>query len=369
MSEYEPLLDRLLASAPTFDFFQAVRLFECAETTKAPVGVEGPPHAESVRFRVHNSLTFPTSSIQKLDPPSGALKMPTLTVNFLGLTGPSGVLPRHYTEVIERMARDSDNPERFVLRDWLDLFNHRFISLFYRAWRKYRHWLAYDLSDRVHNHLDPIATVLFSLVGLGTGGMRERFRVTAVGDPATRDTPRVLTRIDDLALLHYSGLLSHQPASAAGLRGFLEDYFELPVRVVQLVGQWLHLTPENQSRLGEVGQNNSLGMTTVAGTRVWDVESKITLRLGPLEYARFNSLLPDPTETPERKDFFLLVQMARFYVGPQFQIDVQLVLERSAVPDCQLPLSTADGPQLGWNTWLVSQSLGRDPDETVFAGD
>ncbi len=369
LSEYASLLERLFAHAPTFDFFQAVRILERASTKRVRVGAEGPPQEEAVRFRAHNSLAFPTSPIQMLEAPTSEAPVPVMTVNFMGLTGPSAVLPRHYTELIERMMRETDNPERYVLRDWFDLFNHRFISLFCRAWTKYRYWLAYDRGDHAGNEPDPFANVLFSLIGLGTGGMRKRFSVTTREDAGGRMESRVLSRIDELALLHYAGLLSHQPASASGLEGLLEDYFLLPIQVMQLEGHWLHLTPDNQSRLGDAGHNNALGMTTVAGTRVWDVESKITLKLGPLDYARFLSMLPDRSATPHRKDFFLLTQMARFYVGPQFQLSVQLVLARAAVPDCQLPQSTAEGPQLGWNTWLVSQSLGRDPDETVFAGE
>ena len=365
MSEYVSLLESLFAHAPTFDFFQATRMLERAAAERVPVGVEGPPHREAVRFRVHNTLTFPTATIQRLDAPASETALPIMTVNFLGLTGPSGVLPRHYTELLERMAREGDNPDRYVLRDWLDLFNHRFIALFYRAWRKYRYWLAYDRGERPSGESDLFTHLLFSLIGLGTDGMRGRLRVTAA-DAARPGERRVLSRIDDVALLHYAGHLAHQPANASALAGILEDYFQTPIQVLQLEGQWLQLTPENQSRLGELGHNNALGETTVAGTRVWDVESKITLRLGPLAYERFLSFLPDRSETTERKDFFLLAQLARFYVGPQFQLGIQLVVARDVVPECRLPESTADGPQLGWNTWLVSQSLGRDPDETMF---
>src|ERR1019366_7608006 len=95
------------------------------------------------------------------------------------LTGPSSVLPRHYTELIERLVREADNPERFVLRDWFDLFNHRFISLFYRAWSKYRYWLPYDRRDHLRSEPDLFTHLLFSLIGLGTAGQRNRLQVTS----------------------------------------------------------------------------------------------------------------------------------------------------------------------------------------------
>ena len=367
--DYPPLDAKLFGSAAEFDFFQAVRLLIGRTADRAPVGEEGLPATEAVRFRVHNSLCFPPSSIVKLEPPGGDLAMPVLTVNFLGLTGPSGVLPRHYTELLERLAREMDNPERFVLRDWFDQFNHRFISLFYRSWSKYRFWLGYDRQDHLRREPDIFTHLLFSLVGLGTDGHRHRLQVKSATASNDATADHVLAQVNDFALLHYAGLLARKPRSADGLEGLLEDYFSLPIRVMQLQGQWLQLTPENQSCLGEEGHNNELGATTTAGTRVWDVESKIGLRVGPLAYAQYLHLLPDRSSVSVRKTFFLLTQMARFYAGPQIQLEIQLVLQRDETPDCRLPISTADGPQLGWNTWVFSQSLARDPDESVFRGD
>jgi type VI secretion system protein ImpH len=105
----------------------------------------------------------------------------------------------------------------------------------------------------------------------------------------------------------------------------------------------------------------------VAGERVWDVQSKIRLRLGPLGYARFTEFLPDRTPTSRRKEFFLLCHLVRLYVGPELDFDVQLVLRAEEVPACQLAPSESDGPQLGWNTWIRSQPQARDADDAVFA--
>src|SRR5262245_50912462 len=89
---------RLLEESFAFDFFQAVRLLERLDPNRKPVGRTSAPRAEAVRFKAHLSLSFPPSSIYNLDPPSSPLPVPALTVAFLGLTGPSGALPRHYTE-------------------------------------------------------------------------------------------------------------------------------------------------------------------------------------------------------------------------------------------------------------------------------
>ncbi len=101
--------DRLFAEGYAFDFFQAVRLLERLAPERRLVGREGPPAAEVVRFRALNVLSFPPSAIAEALPPSDTLPLPALRVAFLGLTGPSGVLPRHYTELLMRLratARD-----------------------------------------------------------------------------------------------------------------------------------------------------------------------------------------------------------------------------------------------------------------------
>src|SRR5262249_34475701 len=124
---------RLFAEPFAFDFFQAMRVLERLFPDRAPVGRSGPLAREVARLHAHLSLSFPPSAIYDLALPENPNQMPAMTVTFLGLTGPSGVLPRHYTELLLRLEREAKGPEKRALRDWLDLFNHRLLSLFYRA--------------------------------------------------------------------------------------------------------------------------------------------------------------------------------------------------------------------------------------------
>src|SRR5262249_36542598 len=156
-----------------------------------------------------------------------------MTVAFLGLTGPSGVLPRHYTELLLRMEREANGSEKRALRAWLDLFNHRLISLFYRAWEKYRFYVAYERGEHAGREPDAFTQVLFSLAGLGVPKLRGRLRVVTPEGPGER----TVARIDDLALLHYSGYLAQRPRCATSLEALLGDYFGLAVRVEQFRGQ------------------------------------------------------------------------------------------------------------------------------------
>jgi len=367
---HEPsVADRLFAAGYAFDFFQAVRLLERLDPERRPVGREGPPAAEAVRFRtLLTSLAFPASAVCEAIRPGEALPMPALRVAFFGLAGPSGVLPRHYTELLMRQERDVKGPERRALGDWLELFNHRLISLFYRAWEKYRVPVAYDRGQATRSKPDPITQALYSLIGLGVPHLRNRLRVE-VPDP-TGGPAQVLARVEDPVLLYYGGLLRQRPRNAAGLEALLADYFHLPVRVQQFQGRWLPLDLENRSCMADGGLNTELGVSAVAGERIWDVEGKFRVRLGPLDFATFEAFLPDPAPVRERKAFFVLSHLVRLYVGPELDFDVQLVLRAADVPGCRLA-AVEPTARLGWNTWLGwlgTRPRDRDADEAVFDG-
>jgi type VI secretion system protein ImpH len=351
--------ERLFQESHRFDFFQAVRVLERwaqeqarlnAHPERAAVGYDTAPAQEIVRFRATAALSFPAGSISQLRTPSRKPEddsdlppLPEMNVGFLGLTGPSGVLPRHYTEMLIQRVRDHD----YSLRDFLDLFHHRLISLFYRAWEKYRLPVTYERSKLRGSGLDLATQGLFCLVGLGTNGLRGRLE------------------IDDEAFLFFSGHFAHFPRSASALEALLGDYLEMPISVLQLQGQWLYLSPDDIARMPSPsfpkGLNNQLGLNLVVGEKVWDVQSKFRLRVGPLNYRQFRSLMPNG-------DALLpLCQLARTYVGPELDFDVQPVLKPEEVPWCQLKQIDGDGPFLGWNTWVRSQPFTREVDDTTFS--
>jgi type VI secretion system protein ImpH len=362
--------ERLFEEGAAFDFFQAVRLLERWSPARQPVGRNGPLAAEIVRFGAHLSLSFPASrgifEIQRPATPNSAALM---AVTFMGLTGPRGELPDHYTELLLRLERDGKGPERRALRDWLDLFNHRFLSLFYRAWEKYRFWRGYERGEHDRTEPDPFTRALFSFVGVEPLPLRRRLRVSCRVDDAGDRAEKVLARIDDLALLHYGGFLAQRVRCALSLQVLLEDYFQIAVRIEQFRGRWLSLDVSSQSRMGAIRGNNGLGLDIVAGERVWEVQGKFRVRLGPLRYADFVQFIPDRKLIPQRKAFFLLVHLVRLYAGPEFDFDVQLVLRKEDVPACQLTDKDGLGPRLGWNTWVRGQPAARDADDAAFAGE
>src|SRR5208283_4179181 len=223
-----------------FEFFQAVRLLERLFPEKSPVGGFNPPGAEVVRFITNSTLAFPASEVQALEwPQDGAGRM---KVNFMGLTGPEGVLPFYYTSLLAERTRAGDRSAV----DFFDIFNHRIISLFYLAWEKYRFSIAYE---RVG--LDPFSHHLMDLIGLGTPGLQNRLPVP------------------DDSMLYYAGLLAQRPRSASALQSILGDYFEVPVEVEQFAGGWYLLDRNTQTALDAgLGESGQLGFGAVVGDEV-----------------------------------------------------------------------------------------------------
>jgi len=347
----DPPLDRELFEEPyRFDFFQAVRLLERLYADRQPVGRDAAPAQEVVRFVAHLSLSFPPSEIYDLTPASDDPAAPArMSIAFMGLTGPHGVLPRHYTELLLERARQKD----FTLRDFLDLLNHRLTSLFFRAWEKYRVAVAYERAATRKEGYDPFSLALFDLIGLGTPGLRGRLHV------------------DDDTFLYYAGLLAQQPRSASALAGVLTDYLGVPAHVVQLCGRWLPIPAESFSRLGspdprsglvQENVNNVLGVNAVIGSRVWDQQAAFRLRLGPVTFAELSDLLPSGAI------FRPFVQLARFFVGQEFDFDVQFVVKAEEVPGCRLGDESARAPRLGWSTWLKTEPFSRDAEDPILGG-
>jgi type VI secretion system protein ImpH len=325
----------VLVEAPyRFDFFQAVRLLQRRDSPEgAAVGHDGPPSREAVRFRARLGLKFPASALDRLETSGSSDRPHTLTVNFLGLTGPSGVLPYVYTELLRTRAGTGEPaPAAF-----LDLINHRLVSLFYRAWEKHR--VAFDTEAGENSRF---AGHAFALMGLGLASLRERHT------------------FPDQVLLKYAGYFAQQRRPAVVLEGLLRDHSGLPVEVVQFSGRWVRLDPADRSALGGRGGQNSLGVSLMLGARVWDGAGQIRLRLGPLSYADFRDHLPDGT------GFQPLGDLARLFVGAGFNLDVQLVLKAAEVPRCRLSSRRDSGARLGRTAWLLSRLTTRDADEAVF---
>ena len=343
------LIDRLFAEPQAFDFFQAVRLLEELHPDRMPVGEFSDPHDEVLRFETAASVGFPASAIQSLaeGEDGGPARM---RVNFFGLTGPLGVLPLDYSLYTSQRMRSGDR----ALKDFLGLFDHRMISLFYRAWARSRAAVVFEPSPDPELRPDEqprdwLTRHLFDLAGLGEPALRGRLP------------------FEDSTLLHYLGLLALPTRPAAALERLLGDYFDVAVVVEQFIGAWYPLEVSSQSALGDDASSGGaalggavLGGGAVAGDEVWDQQARVRIRIGPLTRSRYDEFLPGGASHETLRG------LTRFFGNDQFDFEVQLVLAREEAPAFQLDAGDTALP-LGWTTWLRTGPLDRDPDDALFA--
>jgi len=328
-----PLARCIHAYARDFDFFQLVHLVERLVPEAAAVGDTGPAAREPLRFRPALSLGFPVADIESAEWRDALLSsggFVTLTTTFLGLYGTKSPLAAHFTE---QLLSNGEGEAR--VRDFLDLFHHRLISLLYRVWKKYRYFVTFRADGR-----DPISMVVRGLLGIGTPHVDDD-----LGIPAT-------------VLFRYAGLLSQRPRSACGLAGQLQDYFDgLPFDLEQCVGRWVWIEDGQRNRLGQA--KCALGMDFLLGERIYDCSGKIRVHIGPVgldDYCRF---LPDADAAAQLRN------VLRFYCTDPVEYDVRVTLRGEEVPRTRLGAAGPAG-RLAGTTWLLSQPC--DDKSAVFQG-
>jgi type VI secretion system protein ImpH len=313
------LEDSLFHEPYAFEFFQAVRLLHLRSRRRA----RALPGDEPVRFRASFDLGFPPSDIRELRTPAGG-DTPEMTVAFFGVGGCGGPLPTSFTEeILGRLSRHDTATTAF-----LDIFHHRLVSLLYRIRQAHRLELTTEAPVRT-----PAARYLFSLFGLGMPSLASQLHAPA-------------------ALLRYAGLLAHRPRSAAGLATLLSDAFGVPVQVQQFAGAWTDIDTTELTHIGAHGCNNMLGRSATLGTRVWIQDAGIRLRVGPLEGAAFEALLPGGPAHDA------LLELTHFYAGAHLHVDVQLVMRGPDVSQ-----ATVGASRLAWGGWLRRTPLPESDDQ------
>ena len=312
-----------------YGLFAAVRWLEAAHSDRPRVGTTARPVDEPFRLGQEPSLQFAPSTLSEFDPGQGG-RPPRLRNRAIGMWGPQGALPLHLTEYARDRLRNGDDS---TFADFVDLFHHRLLSLFYRAWAQAQPAVSHDRPDE-----DRFRMYVGALFGIGPRTLRDR------------------DAFPDLAKLFMAGAYSAQTRHAEGLRGILSHYFSVPVEIEEFRGQWLELPAQSVCKLGDSPETGALGQTTVVGARVWDCQSMFRIVVGPLGYDAFCRFLPGEP-TMER-----LTAAVRGYVGDEQGWDVNVILKRNEARSVQL----GQHGQLGWTTWLLGDEPGDDLDDMVI---
>ncbi|SDT88621.1 type VI secretion system baseplate subunit TssG [Halopseudomonas salegens] len=323
------LVESLEKDTHTFDLFALLRRIDALNKNNLPLGRAPRPRNEPIRLGQKPSSSFAPSALADLERNRDS-QPAKLTIHGFGLFGPNGPMPLVMTEYVrERSELHGDK----ALAEFFDLFHHRLISLFYRAWAEAQSTNSLDRPDT-----DSFSRYVSSLLGL-----QGRSIVSRPGS------------VPHHAYLSQAGHLARQVRNAEGLARIIASYFQVEVNVCEFASRWLRISEDQQTRLTGF-QGCQLGVDTIAGRRVLDRQHHFKIVLGPLTLAQYSSFLPGGAGNRQLSDWIST------YVGIEFSWEVSLILQANEVPTCQL-----GGPQqLGWLTWVGDSGKKDRSDLTLY---
>jgi type VI secretion system protein ImpH len=306
------LFSDILDEPERHDFFIVMRRLERHFANRPRIGDTATRRHEYVKIGQDPFLAFPASNLSDARrEDNGEFNV---LVRFLGLLGPQGALPLALTaEAQEYMLAEDDALPRF-----LDIFNNRFIQLFFRAWGNSRPIVHHDRPDD-----DRFETYVGATVGLGSSVFRN------------------LDSVPDIAKIGFAGLMGPAAKSASRLRDLISGMFGVKVEVEEFVGMRLMFEPDQLSVIGKA--NAALGKDTLLGAGVFSVQDKIRLRIFVPTLDSYREFLP--TGNLSR----LLAEMYFFYAGAEIDWDVELAIPAG---ECA-PVRLGQSGQLGWTTWMA----------------
>lgn len=345
-----PLAKKVESSPWRFDFFQLVKLLESETNASNEVGDFTPVQDESIKFITNPQLNFEPSAVKQVRSTTKANVQNNditkehlqkeLEVNFWGLNGSAGTLPYHYSELITQRIRNNDH----ALKDFVDIFNHRSLSLFYKAWQKHRPWLQHPSKDapiskyKINQH----QAILKGLTGL-SGEHNASFNKP------------------EGAWLNYSGFASARVSSASMLKHAINHHFGLSVRLNEFKGQWEHMPPDVRTRLSDRksnGMNNILGVSALLGARCWNAQNRFEVEIVEIEYKQFM------TFSPGSEKLNALYEFIKFKVGTELDFDLTLKVQKSKLYPASFKVGKQ--PQLGWNSRLESRSKNNNETDDII---
>ncbi|MCZ2497597.1 type VI secretion system baseplate subunit TssG [Xylophilus sp. Kf1] len=334
----QPLLDRVRAMPWRFGFLPLLRRLSAGPDGAVAIGQARRPQQEAFRLGQAPDLAFaPREIAEVVLPDDGDLSpqaaaagrplrgnqpaLPLIRLFGLGLLGPNSPLPLHFTEwVRERSHQHRDG----TLANFLDLFHHRYLTSFYRAWAQAQAAAGLDRADD------------------------ERFsgyvaRLTG-HDPLEIADSVLPTHARLSAAAHLAPDTRH----ADGLAQTLRHFFGLPVQLQECTLHWIAVDPDDRSRLARPHPSSLLGRGAMLGAAVADRQSRFRLVLGPLPLDRYLRFTPEGADLPR------LVAWVRAFVGHEFFWDLELQLRADSMPPARLMGGAPSGPRLGWSTWLAA---------------
>jgi type VI secretion system protein ImpH len=306
------LLRDLEAEPWRFDYFTVLRQFERVHADQPRIGESAALREEFLVLGQDPFMEFPASNLARVE--QGENKPLRLFVKYMGMLGPQGALPLATTEEAYHyvLAHDDAFPR------FLDVFNHRFIQLFFRAWANSR-----PIAQNDRPKQDRFWAYIGSAIGIGSEPYRH------------------LDSVPDAAKISFAGLLGAQAKSASRLAAAICGLFGVKAEVDEFVGARLTLEVSERTFLGK--GNNRLGEDAMLGAGVYSVQDKIRIRIYTRTLAQYVRFLPSGDLCEP------LADLVYFYNGAQLDWDTELAIPSGAVE----PMRLGHFGQLGWTSWMA----------------
>ena len=324
------LIARLGDRLPYINFYRFCQLLEKSDSDAPVPGSTWQARQESVRFRPHPGMGFPAGEIRGAEAPAQAHLPPTVRINFMGLYGTASPLPTHYIDDITRQREGHE-----ATQDFLDIFNHRLTTQFYRIWRKYTYPATFTPGGT-----DETSQYLLGLAGLGINGCAEN-----IATPVSRF----------LALLPVMLLPGRTAEGVTSLVSLLA-----PDTRAQVI-------PRDPRRIPQVSMLNistrhpvSLAHRPVMGAHATDVNYQVLLRLFTDNPVEIKGWLPGGQLHGD------LMALLHVYLGAKLDARLELCVDRAQMSIAKLACRTEDAQQMGRTAVLPQARVLQAPERDMI---
>ena len=313
-ADASPLWPALMTHATGMHFFRFCELLELSGPKRPPLGTTDTPADDPVRFRSKSRLGFPGREIDAVEyDPDDPTRPPTIRTAFLGLYGVDARMPSYF---IDAIAQNQEGAE--PLAAFLDLFHHRIVTQYHRAWRKHHYPVGFERDGS-----DPVSTYLLSLAGLGLGA------------------PVVGQAVGPRRLLSMLGLVSQKTRTAEGLAGVLQHAVpDAMITVEEFHPVWVDVDTAEPMPLGE---------HCVLGGGFFDCGNCVRVTVAPTMAPSVHALMPGGTVYED------IMHLLRFYLGHESQAVIGMSVAPALMP---APVLDAAHTSLGYTSLLPSDERG-----------
>jgi type VI secretion system protein ImpH len=309
-----------------YNFFQLVRMLEKKIESNDELIVSLRSSLDFIKFKQRPNFSFRQNQIESLkyDKSKECLN---IIVNFFGLLGVNSPMPYFFTEY----ALDLVKEKNYSLLDFLDIFHHRTIILFYKAWKVNQQIVSFEL-----NNDNSYCKYLSSMIGQNYG--------------QTND----YSDLPINAKLYYCGHLMNMTKSAESLRGILLSFFKIPVNIKEFVTQWIEIPKESKMIINNKNEIQ-LGKNSFVGEKVFSKTAKYKVVMGPMKLDKYKELLPNS------KWHKYLIAWIKLCSPSELNCDVQLLLMKNQVPLMK------SGARLGYSSWVHSKCKKNEYENFEFS--